>query len=375
MLFQLYYFLENLLVETFNDFGRINYGQLTLIKWVLLAVSIGILVLAGWYSVRSLSKHFDGCLDSIYGAKQLGFWGWCQFLLNCFNEFKYAFTILIFALLLLGLIHDNYINRRYAFIRDLFVFRNIDIMDNLDNFRNADMNMNDRQNVHNSALAKYLIASVKKLQEKEQENSITAQPINEIYSEVRQYLISSTHEKSSKALEVLDYMNNMNGLHVGTNMREMEIMRLIWQRMKHPVNNQNINDFKENFMIQLADCKPNSVVMCVQGRITRIIQTLQCTDGENIVDLKPLWAIKEEIDNYFAAYADRLLERIPEKHREAFESLDRTPSQEKLVEKYNDCLKKNLNRRFKISYIDKNILTQKQLDQLTQANFENINNL
>lgn len=371
MLFQLYYFLESLLISTFNDYGRINYGQLTITKWVLLAVSVSILAIAGWYCIRSLSKHFNGCFGAFFGSEKMGFWGWCHLLLNCFNEFKYAFTILIVALLSLGLINDNYMDRRNPFIRELFDFEH--------NFgmigENADMNVNDKQNVHNSALAKYLASSVKKLQQKEIDGGIAVQPTNEVYREIRQYLISSTHVKAATSLEVLDHMNNINSLHAGTNMREMEIIRLIWQRIKHPINQKNINDLKENLLIQLAECKPDTIVLCVQGRITRIIQTLQCSDAENVVDLKPLWAVKEEVDTYFSRYADRLLERVPETHRNAFDSLDRTPGQIKLVDQYNKCLVNNLTKRFKSLYIDTNILTQKQLDHLTKENFENINNI
>src|SRR6185295_9520863 len=106
---------------------------------------------------------------------------------------------------------------------------------------------------------------------------------------IREYLMSWTHQSSAYALDVLDQIHNINASHIGTGLSEMEILRLVWQRIKHPLNHAQQNDLKESLAMQLGDCKPNGVIMCITGRITRVLQSLECIDAENIVDLKPLW--------------------------------------------------------------------------------------
>ncbi len=371
MLIQLYYFLENLLLTTANDFGRLNYGQLNFYKWILLLGTLAVFVGVVWYGIRCFSRQIGSFIDGFIGTKSLGIFGWIQLMLQSFNELKLSMTILIFAFMLLSFVQSNYLGRRRAAFRDVFIFA----FDGDNNGRNADLNVNDRQNVHNSTVTKHLVDSINKLLKKEEDNKVTPLPITQIYHEIRQYLISSTHEQSNKALDVLDYMNNLNGLHTSSGLREMEILRLVWQRMNHPVNENNLDDLKESILLQLADCKPNTVVMCVTGRVTRIIQSLQCVDAEGLVDLKPLWAIKEEIENYFTNYADKLIERMPENYQEAFNAINRTKDQEHLVDKFNKCLIKNLEKRFKLSYLDTKILTEKQLNDLTRPHYDNISEL
>jgi len=374
MLLYLYNFFENLLITTIGDLYRIDVRNLTAFKCLILIFTFCVAGICIIYSLKSLSSHIGTWIDNLLDWKSLGILGWSRFIVKSFNELKFSLAILIAVLVGFGLVYNQYINRHNAGIADIIVIP-IDIFDHEVNV-NADLNMNDRQNVHNGTVSKHVIEAVKKLVEKEKQNKIKPQPYNEIYREIREHLMGWTHPSVGTALDVLDQIHNLNAHHVGTNLTEMEILRLVWQRIKHPINEQQCNDLKESLAIQLIDCKPNGgSIMCITGRITRILQTLECIDAENIVDLKPLWAIKEHIADYCGRYSDKLLDRSPQKYKDAYNALKRNPDQDKLVEKYNRCLRVNLDKKFKLMYLDTNILTNKQLNELTKTYYDNFQNL
>lgn len=373
MLFYLYHFFEDLLITVINDLRRLDYRNLNATKCLLLVSSLCIAFCWIIYSLRSFSAHCVSWIENIFNWKNLGFLGWSRFIIKSFNEIKFSLAILIAVLVGFGLVYNQYINRHNARIGDILLLP-VELYDHEVNV-NADLNRNDRQNVHNGTISKHVMESINRLVDKEKQNKVIPQMTSDIYHEIRDYLIQSTHPSTTVALDVLDQMHNFNASHVSTNMKEMDILRLIWQRIKHPVNNQVCSDLKEALLLQLADCKPNGVIMCLTGRITRVLQSLECIDAENIVDLKPLWAIKDQIADYFGRYSDKLLGKVPEKYQSAYESIKRTPDQQKLVDEYNKCLKLNLNNKFKSMYIETKILTQKQLDELSKTYFDNIENL
>lgn len=369
MLFQLYYLFEYLLTKTIEDLrdNRPNYQNFNVFKILLLCVGCIIGVGGIIYSMRSFYSHCQLWLLNIFNWRNLGLLGWARFLIKSFNEIKFSIVILIAVLIGFNLSYNQYINRQNAVLLDL-----IHIPDDEEVDITADLNLNDRQNVHNGTVARHVVDAIKKLIEKEKLNGIKPQPLSEIYHEIRDYLINSDHLLSNIALDVLDQIHNFNSRHVASNLTEMEILRLVWQRIKHPVNEPRKSDLEEALLTQLGDCKPHGIIMCLTGRITRIIQTLECIDAENIVDLKPLWAIKENIADYFGKYSNKLINKVPAQYKKAYEAIHRTEEEKRLVKQFNQCLRTNLYKKFKIMYIDKNILNDKQLEELSKSYFEEI---
>lgn len=374
MLLNLYKFFGNLLIETATLITTFDRRNLTSQKWLILICLIGIILYVVSYSFSSLSKYLCYCVDNFIEGKISSLSQVSGFIFRSINELKFALSLLIIALGTFSLVFKHYINRHNAEFFDLLVVRvNID-PDFPDNILDADLNRADRQNVHNGSVSKHLIDSVQRLIEKEKENSVQTQSKTEIYNEIRQCLIGHQHNDSHQALDVLDQINNLNGFHTGTQSHEMEILRLVWQRINHSINHSNLENLQENLLVQLADCKNGGIILCITGRITRIVQSLECLDAENIVDIKPLWAIKDRIGEYCGRYSDKLLEKAPQNYQDAIEieTSERTPKQQKLVDEYNQCLIDNLNRKFQIMYVKTGILNCHQLKDLTETFYETI---
>lgn len=219
----------------------------------------------------------------------------------------------------------------------------------------------DTQNVHDSTVTKYVIDAVKKLGE-------LKSPTTQIFADVVEYARQSTDPKGPKALDALLNILENNGFHQATKKTEMEIVGLVWQRIHEPVNQAHVDDLRQMLIQELADIQN----VCLVGRISRILQTLESLDAENIVNLKPTWAINEEITQYCATYINKLTKKVAPEYRTAIDTLDRTPEQEEMARQFYACIKDNLQKRFRISYIETNILTQEKLDKITKPLFEEL---
>ncbi len=177
------------------------------------------------------------------------------------------------------------------------------------------------------------------------------------------------------AKQVIRQIDGMNCLYVTANIREREIFRLVWERINHPVNSGITNQLKENLIKELADCNRGQGKLslhCCEGRVTRLLQSLQECDTEGIVNLRPMWAFKEEITNRISKYRDKLLKKGPKKYRQLETQFDLTDQDRKDVDKFNSCLIANLQKRFRKDYVDPGYLTQPELNDLTRVYYESL---
>jgi hypothetical protein len=256
------------------------------------------------------------------------------------------------------------------YVLSTFVRRNqlnfgIDFDDIDERFFDLLQQQNDQQNVHDSAVTSHITEAVKKL-------GPLVSPLDQVLAEIRGYLTSITHPRKNDSLEVFEHICDINMSHSLTNKNETEILALVWQRINHPVNQPHLGDLQESLVNQLADCKEDTSIVCGVGRISRVIQTLECLDAENIVNICPKWAITENIGTYCAKYTQKLLDQVPENYRQAINALERTPEQQKLATKFYQCVKNNLQKKFKLLYLDTHLLTQKQLDKLSKEYLANL---
>jgi hypothetical protein len=375
LLMQLYFYFENLLESTIINIQELNFRDLTAYKALLLGVIAYMALYAMSYSIKSFSSYCSRLVYNICNWQAIGSLGWINFILGSFNDIKFALAILILTVLGFKILFNSFVNNQNPRFQNIFevhidefFFEDIDANGGAND---ANLNLNDNQNVHNATLSRHVIESIKKLVTKEADNNIIKKSQLQVYNEIRQYLLDCK-SSSTIALDVIDTIHKSNNIHIGSNLTEMEIIRLIWQRIDHPVNDKVKNDLCDALRLQLNDCKPNGVIMCLTGRVSRILQTLECVDAEGVVDLKPMWVIKEQIAEYCGKYSDKLFKRVPIKYQQAFESLERTPEQTQLAEDYIKCLRSNLERKFTRCYVEKNILSQHQLDNLTKDYYDHL---
>jgi len=233
-----------------------------------------------------------------------------------------------------------------------------------------DLDIEDRHNVHNICLKRSASHIIQKLKKSDQHLYTIEETFQQIYQS-----IADNHdimnEQLTSAMQTFNQIDNMNALYQSGHIYEKEIIRLVWDRIHHPINNNHTLSLKNTLIQQLADCRNGySGVHCCEGRIMRILQTLEHTDCENIAQLRPMWAYKEEIIHQITKYRHKLLSQLSPIYQQLDEKLELTENEKKIMDQMNRCLIKNLSQRFEIDYISKGLLTQQELGELTKVYYD-----
>jgi hypothetical protein len=231
----------------------------------------------------------------------------------------------------------------------------------------VDLDYEDSHNVHNKTVKRTAKMAIETL--KLADRGVYS--IESMLDEIEDYLNEKEKELPREdARQALKSINKMDSTYQTAQIPEREVLRLVWERINHPINAKNIEQLKENFVNQLADCcRDEKSVHCCEGRITRILQSLQNSDAEDIVNLRPMWAFKEEIENKISKYRQKLLQKTPQKYhldeKLTLDDLDR-----ELLSHFNDCLVKNLEKRFYRDYLEDGYLTLNELNDITKPYYD-----
>lgn len=157
---------------------------------------------------------------------------------------------------------------------------------------------NDEQNVHDSYLNNYASASINKLKE----NIKKLIPQEEVINEIRKTLNARGNHKAIRVFNEIVKQNTHIDMH---GMTEVQMAQLIWSRIndvKESGDIEKYNNLLHSFTTQLEEAIEDNEVVCSMGRFNRLINSLNGID--NIVDLKPKWAVKSEMLNKAAIYRD-----------------------------------------------------------------------
>jgi len=237
----------------------------------------------------------------------------------------------------------------------------------------VDYAMEDNHNVHNKTVKRTAVMAINELKKSDRKIYSIESAITAISELIKSKPKDLSEDKLLTAQQSLDLIDEMDSLYYTANIAEREIIRLVWERINHPINSDKSDQLKENLIKELADCKKGtSSVHCCEGRVTRILQSLQSCDNENIVDLRPMWAFKEEIENKISQYRDKLLKKAPPKYAATDEKIDLNDEDRRLIDIFNQCLLKNLSKRFDIDYIKPGYLNSEELADLTKTYYESL---
>lgn len=227
---------------------------------------------------------------------------------------------------------------------------------------------NDSQNVHDSTIQKTFANALKQLKNVKRFNDYYI-PNNKCFEEVKQYINEnsvSSPETRKKALAAIDIIQKENTHLLGPNMKEDEVFSLVWNRIKMPANHERINSLKESFVDQLAECMVGNHdhAYCATGRGTRLVSSLQKIDVQSeVFDLKPKWAIKEEIANLAAHIRNKILNESSAKEREAYINPNNShPDEKALQTRMENKIKSAIQVRANEDYVNTSILTKEELD-------------
>lgn len=179
----------------------------------------------------------------------------------------------------------------------------------------------DKHNVHDSGVIKSVAESYKKIKSNNHEKATDA------LIELRQLC-----ESNKNALRVLDKIETSTTPITSLNdEKEIDVLLTVWNRIQTFDDKEKI---KQNLILNLADCIDNNTLVCTNGRVARVMDTLNIIDP--LVEIKPRWAIRREIMDLAA----------------------------KMRDEYNELetFKQHLRNECKLRYVDTNLMTQKLLD-------------
>jgi hypothetical protein len=104
------------------------------------------------------------------------------------------------------------------------------------------------------------------------------------------------YEEKEKAYNAVRIVEKSNGRLSSINKTELDVLLMVWQRIRDPVNKAVADELKNNLLGSLSDSIVSTYnSYCLVGRITRIVQSLQSLDIEHIVNIKSKDVIEKEI--------------------------------------------------------------------------------
>lgn len=222
---------------------------------------------------------------------------------------------------------------------------------------------NDPQNAHDTTLLRGARETINKLRESTPITIDTSTTLTQL----RKHLLSINDiSRRDKAIAVLDKIEtNHTPLTNMHEMNEVDILNLVYNRMHSDVNKGRENDLVEVLVDQLCDGHGAVGPVCATGRATRILSSLDATDAQadEIITLKPKWAIKQELLNNASVIRDKLIKERGLEFETMYSKPDYTPDEKKVAESFDNNFKQTLKDQFKREYVDSGILTQNDLNE------------
>lgn len=215
---------------------------------------------------------------------------------------------------------------------------------------------NDPQNVHETSVVKGITKSISNLQK----NIDTHIKLEKATHDIRDYINNAQidEQKKKNAIKTLDACEKNISPLMSSGVNDSEVLRLVWSRIHHKENADRQNDLKNNLVTALADSVERGSVVCATGRVSHIIGALDKTDAnEDIVDIKPEWAIREEIGSKVNLMLNNAINSASPDVQEAYYKTDNLSDiQKETVDKFFKTTKDNIKKEIKKDY---NVLLSK----------------
>ena len=220
---------------------------------------------------------------------------------------------------------------------------------------NTDIN-NDSQNVHDHNLLDYAVKSINNL--KNLDTNYKNYDIHELRNNLTNSINRtniSTNEKKNAINVANRILNNNRNEHSRLKITEADLLNLVLNRInKHP----NSEDLHNNLIQNLTSGVEKGFVVCGTGRMMRILGALDNLDKDNLVELKPSWALKEEISNTINKIRDTELSKCSSNVKNQYDSGEDTNEVNNLLNNIKEKVKnKCLN-----DYVKNGLISESELN-------------
>lgn len=214
---------------------------------------------------------------------------------------------------------------------------------------------NDMHNTHNSQVVSTVANSLRKLA------GVTNIQVDIVSTirQVRDYLMSRPDcDKTRDALKSLNAIER-NIIPISSiNMKEIEALNIVWNRIHSDDLAQNKDDLKESLYNQLADMQEHGSTVCPTGRIERIVDTLSAIDPN--VEIKPTYVINEEMMNKAHLVQQSIFKEFDPERRKQLEA-GTAPDQQA----FDDRVKAEIRATLQRDYVDTGIMSLEKFTKNT----------
>ena len=214
----------------------------------------------------------------------------------------------------------------------------------------------DSQNVHNTFVNTTAAKALSDLARTTPVQTTTNATIEAVQQTINSSNVSP--EEKADAARVLQSLNFSN--HSRFNMSERDILDLVWARINAPTNAEKKEDLQELLVKSLASGVEHGHVVCSSGKALRVIGALDCVD--EAVNIRPDWAVNEEIGSVVAAVRKRTLDAATDDARLAYDALEPTEEQQAVAERLQEVMKKEVVDKCSADYVSSDLMTPDALN-------------
>ena len=302
-----------------------------------------ILSVYNWLNIKNKKRKND------HHIKCENIWNSHQPQANIINNiFRNIFTPQVITQSTRPQILNNRLYRHPTGVRTERIENHID--DNI--IRDIIPNFNDAHNTHNSQVLSTIKNSLNKLKKSTKMNISLSNTLRDIRSYINSHPRS---DKRTDALNSLDSIEKSTSPLTFCNMKEIDALNLVWNRIHNNKHNSNRSNLKDTLFNELAEMQEHGKTVCSTGKFTRIVDTLNIVDDE--VSIKPTYAINQEMMNKSANIRKELLSKYSESEKK---ELDMGTSN--IQEQFESDLKNKIRADLKKDYVDSKILTEEKFN-------------
>ncbi|KAL4853180.1 hypothetical protein ACK3TF_005795 [Chlorella vulgaris] len=225
----------------------------------------------------------------------------------------------------------------------------------------------DAHNAHDTGVTRTVKTSIEKLQ-----GAVGTVDQTVAARQVRELILAADvpTEKRARAIQALDAIERNNHTLGTVNMTETAILGLVWGRLNHEDNLGNREALRENLVDELSESIEHGKPVCAMGRLSRVLGTLNGVDA--LVDIKPKWALSQEMINKAGAMFKDKVTRLPEADRAAVQALQPTEEQEQAYERVMNEAKADIRDELRRSYVSTGIMTNEAFEVETSKWIDHI---
>jgi hypothetical protein len=142
--------------------------------------------------------------------------------------------------------------------------------------------------------------------------------------------------------------------------KELEALHIVYNRIQSQFRDRKSrNAVMDNLIRELSECIEYGDLVCSEGRVNRIIDTLNYIDP--LVKIQPSWALNQEMMNKCALTRDTMLKSETSEVKDAMDSPNPTARQKLLTRTFYKKFKREIERDFTRTYVDTGIMSKDKL--------------